>query len=350
MQQGPRTFLRKLLTTPTVSGHETPGQRLWVRYVRRFADEVTTDSYGNAVAVLKPRSKTKIVIDGHIDEIGLVVKHITDGGFIHVQRVGGVHPPLLQAKRVNIHTANGVVRGVVGASNLNRKDSAQIHEVYIDIAAKDGKEARRKVAIGDPVTLVDDFEMINRQVAVARAFDDRIGAWVAAEVIRRLSKAKSRLRCSVIATSSVQEEVGMCGAMMNAFNIRPDAFFAVDVTHATDTPGVNQSQHGKTAIGQGPTVQLGRENHPVLTKMLRDVAKKKKIPVQVEAFLTTGATNASPVYSMVGGVPSAVVSIATRYIHTAVEMIDLRDADHAADLLAALCLNVKVNQKFKVKV
>lgn len=350
MERGPLTFLKKLLTTPTVSGHEPPGQRLWVSYVRRYADEVTTDSYGNAVAVLKPRAKTKVVIDGHIDEIGLVVKHITDGGFIHVQRVGGVHPPLLQAKRVNIHTAKGVVRGVVGASGLNRKDSAKMHEVYIDIAAKDGKEAKRKVAIGDPVTLVDDFEMINRQVAVARAFDDRIGAWVAAEVIRRLSTARGRLRCSVIATSSVQEEVGMRGAMMNAFNIRPDALFAVDVTHATDTPGINQKQHGKTAIGDGPTIQLGRENHPVLTKILRTVAKRKKIPVQVEAFLTSGATNASPVYSMVGGVPCAVVSIATRYIHTAVEMIDLRDADRTADLLRALCLTVKAGQKFKVRV
>ena len=137
---------------------------------------------------------------------------------------------------------------------------------------------------------------------------------------------------------------------MNVFNIRPDAFFAVDVTHATDTPGVNHSQHGKTAIGDGPTIQLGRENHPVLTKMLRTVAKRKDIPVQVEAFLTTGATDASPVYSMVGGVPAAVVSIATRYIHTAVEMIDLRDADRAGDLLAALCLTVKANQKFKVRV
>ena len=350
MERGSLTFLKKLLTTPTVSGHESAGQKVWVNYVRRYADDVTTDSYGNAIAVLKPRAGTKIVIDGHIDEIGLVVKHITDEGFIHVQRAGGVHPPLLQAKRVNIHTAKDVVRGVVGASMLNRKDSAEIHEVYIDIAAKDGKQAKRKVAIGDPVTLVDDFEMLNRHVAVARAFDDRIGAWVAAETLRRLAPARARLRCSVIATSSVQEEVGMRGAMMNAFNIRPDVFFAVDVTHATDTPGINHSQHGKTAIGDGPTIQLGRENHPVLTKLLRSTAKRKKIPVQVEAFLTTGATNASPVHTMMGGIPSAVVSIATRYIHTAVEMIDLRDADRAVDLLKALCLTVKADQKFKVRV
>ncbi|MHC4562377.1 MAG: zinc-binding metallopeptidase family protein [Planctomycetota bacterium] len=350
MERGSLSFLKKLLTTPTVSGHESAGQKLWVNYVRRYADEVTTDSYGNAVAILKPRADTKVVVDGHIDEIGLVVKHITDEGFIHVQRVGGVHPPLLQAKRVNIHGAKGMVRGVVGASGLDRKDSAKIHEITVDIAAKDGKEAKRKVAVGDPITLVDEFEMITRHVAVARAFDDRIGAWVAAETIRRLSTARRRLRCSVVATSSVQEEVGLRGAMMNAFNIEPDAFFAVDVTHATDTPGVNHNQHGKVAIGDGPTIQLGRENHPVLTKLLRSTAKKKDIPVQVEAFLTTGATNAAPVHSMMGGIASAVVSIATRYIHTAVEMIDLRDADRAADLLTAVCLTVKPNQKFKVRV
>jgi len=350
MERGSLAFLKRLLASPTVSGHEPPGQRLWVRYVRRFADEVRTDSYGNAIAVLKPHAKTRIVVDGHIDEIGLVVKHITDEGFIHVQRVGGVHAPLLQTKRVNIHTAKGVVRGVVGSSPLDRKDAAKMHEVIIDIAAKDGKEAKRKVAIGDPITLVDDFEMINRQVAVARAFDDRIGAWVAAEVLRRLAPAKGRLRCSVIATSSVQEEVGMRGAMMNAFRIRPDAFFAVDVTHATDTPGVDQNRHGKTILGEGPTIQLGRENHPVLTKMLRDVAKRKKIPVQVEAFAAATATNASPVHSMVGGIPSAVVSIPTRYMHTAVEMIDLRDADRAVELLRAFCLTLKSGQKFKVRV
>jgi len=350
MERGPLTFLKKLLTTPTVSGHEPPGQRLWINYVKRYADEVRTDSYGNALAILKPRAATKIVIDGHMDEIGMVVKHITDGGFIHVQRVGGVHPPLLQAKRVNIHTAKGVVRGVVGASGLNRKDSAKIHEISIDIGVKDGKKVKRKVAIGDPVTLVDDFEMLNRNVAVARAFDDRIGAWVAAETIRRLAPARNRLRCSVIATSSVQEEVGMRGAMMNVFNIRPHAFIAVDVTHATDSPGVNQCEHGKTALGDGPTLQLGRENHPVLTRELRRVAARKKIPLQVEAFLTSGATDASCVYPMVGGIPSAVLSIATRYIHTAVEMIDLSDADKAADLLKAFCLSLKANRRFKVRV
>ena len=350
MERGSMAFLKKLLSTPTVSGNENAGQRLWIDYVSRYADDVRVDSYGNALAILKPRAKTKIMIDGHMDEIGLMVKHITDAGFIHVQRVGGVHPALLQAKCVNIHTAKGIVRGVVGASGLNRKDSPEIHEVYIDIAAKDGKEAKRKVAVGDTVTLVDDFEIINRQVAVARAFDDRIGAWVAAEVIRRLSKARGRLRCGVIAASSVQEEVGLRGAAMNVFNCRPDAFFAVDVTHATDTPGVNQSQHGKTAIGDGPTIQLGRENHPVLTRMLRQIAKKADIPVQVEAFLTTGATNAIPAYANVGDTPSSVLSIATRYIHTAIEMIDLRDADRAADLLKAFCLSLKANQKFKVRV
>jgi len=351
MQRGPLTFLKKLLTTPTVSGHETTGQRLWIDYVRKFADEVTVDSYGNAIAVLKPQSKTKVVIDGHIDEIGMVVKHITDGGFIHVQQVGGVNPALLRAKRVDIHTARGPVRGVFGHSGIgNAKNDPKMHELFIDIAAKDSKEANRKVAVGDPVTLVDDFEIINRQVAVARAFDDRIGAWVAAETIRRLASARARLRCSVIATSSVQEEVGLRGASMNVFNIRPHVFFAVDVTHATDTPGINRQQHGKTAIGDGPTIQLGRENHPVLTKMLRNIAKRKKIPVQVEAFLTIGATNAIPAYSTAGDTPSAVVSIATRYIHTATEMIDLRDADRAADLLKEFCLSVKAGQKFKVRV
>jgi putative aminopeptidase FrvX len=350
MQRGPLNFLKKLLTTPTVSGFESAGQRIWIDYVSKFADEVTTDDYGNAIAVLKPRAKTKIMIDGHMDEIGLMVNHITDQGFIHVKPIGGVNPGMLQGRRVNIQTAKGVVRGVVGSSPLNRNPSAAIHEIYLDIAAKDGKEANRKVKVGDTATLVDDFEFINRDVAVARAFDDRIGAWVAAEVLRLLAPVRNRLRCSVIACSSVQEEVGLIGGTMNVFNVRPDAFFALDVTHATDTPGVNQSQHGATTMGGGPTIQIGRENHPVLTKMLRTVAKKKDIPHQVEAFLTTGATNAMMAYSHAGDTPAAVLSIATRYIHTAVEMIDLKDAQNAANLLAEFCKSVKANQKFKVRV
>ena len=350
MQRGPLTFLKKLLSTPTVSGYESAGQRLWIDYVKKYADEVTVDSYGNAMAILKPRAKTKIMIDGHMDEIGLIVSHITDGGFIHFKPAGGINPTLLQAKRVNIHGRKGPVRGVVAASPLTRKDAPKIHELYIDIAAKDGKEARRKVAVGDPATLVDDFEILNRNVAIARAFDDRVGAWVGAEVIRRLSAVKNRLKCCVIAASSVQEEVGLIGGTMNVDNVQPDAFFAIDVTHATDTPGVNHSQHGKTVIGDGPTLQIGRENHPVLLKLLRSVAKKKDIPVQVEAFLTTGATNAMMAYSRCGDTPSAVLSIATRYIHTAAEMIDLRDADRLADLIAEFCKSLKANQKFRVKV
>ena len=349
MERGPLAFLRKLLTTPTVSGHESAGQKLWVNYVKRFADEVTTDSYGNAIAALKPRAGTKVVIDGHMDEIGLVVKHIA-GKFVHVQRVGGVHPPLMQAKRVNIHAAKGIVRGVVGASMLNRKDSAEIHEIYIDIGAKDEKEVKRKVAVGDHVTLVDDFEMLNRQVAVARAFDDRIGAWVAAEVIRRLAPAKRRLRCAVFATSCVQEEVGMRGAMMNAFNIRPDAFFAVDVTHATDTPGIDAKQHGEVKMGEGPTVSIGRENHPLVVERLRKLAKTKKIKLQVEAFSLTGGTDAYAIWNKNGGVPSAILSVPNRYMHSTVEMLDLRDLDSTAKLLAAFATGLKAGERFRVKV
>ena len=347
-------FLERLLTAPSPSGHESPGQRVWCDYVRQFADEVRTDAYGNAVAVLNGGGDPKIMIDGHADEIGLMVKHVDDKGFIYFQRIGGVDPALVRGKRVNIHTAKGVVRGVIGAPAIHLRERGKepkvpkVHECYIDIGAKDGKEAQRRVAVGDPITFVDDFELLNRNVAVARGFDNRAGTWVAAEALRLA--ASGAPRCAVFACSSVQEEVGLSGAKMNVFNLKPDAALVVDVTHATDIPGIDAKQHGEVKLGAGPTISIGRENHPVLVDRLRKVAKRKRIPVQFEPFSTTGGTDAWAIYVGNGGVPSVVVSVPNRYMHTTVEMVDLRDIQRTAELLAAFIADVKAGERFVVKV
>jgi endoglucanase len=347
-------FLRKLLTTPSPSGYESANQRIWCDYARKFADEVRTDAYGNAIAVLNPKGSPRIMLDGHVDELGLMIKHIDDKGFIYFQRIGGVDPALVRGKRVSIHAADGIVRGVVGATAIHLLDkdkeskAPKMHELFIDIGARDGADARKQVSVGDPITFVDDFELMGGNIAVARGFDNRIGVWVAIEALRLAGEG--RPQCAVYAASSVQEEVGLAGARMNVFNIKPDAAIAVDVTHATDSPGIDVKQHGEVKMGRGPTISIGRENHPVILERLRKAAKRKKIDLQVETFSTTGGTDALAFYTSHGGVPSAILGVPLRYMHTTVEMADLRDLDAAAELLSTFLLDARKGDQFAVKV
>jgi putative aminopeptidase FrvX len=294
------------------------------------------------------------MLDGHVDEIGLMARYIDDKGFIYCQRIGGVDPAMVRGKRVNIHAAGGVVRGVIGAPAIHLQDKdkdakpPKLHESYVDIGAKDAAAARKLVAVGDPITFVDDFEMLNDHVAVARAFDNRAGTFAVIEALRLASEGKCK--AAVYAASSVQEEVGLMGAQMNVYNIQPDAAIAVDVTHATDTPGIDVKQHGEVKLGKGPTISVGRENHPKLVERVRAIAKRKKIDLQVETFSTTGGTDALAIYTKLGGVPSLVLSVPNRYMHTTVEMLDLRDLEATAELLAAFVADIKKGERFAVKV
>lgn len=354
MRKESMEFLESLLSAPSPSGYEVPGQKLWCEYAAKYADEVTTDSYGNAIAVLNPGADTRIMIDGHADEIGLMIKHIDDNGFIFFQRVGGVSPALVSGKRVNIHTDNGIVRGVVGATpiHLQSRDKEpkmpKMHEVFIDIGAANGKAARKKVSVGDIITFVDDFEMLNKNIAVGRAMDNRIGTWVAIETLRTAKALKPK--CAIYACSSIQEEVGLHGAHMNVYNVKPHAAIAVDVTPATDSPGIDVKQFGEVKLGKGPTVEIGRENHPVLVERLSKIAAAKKIDVQKVAFSQCGGTDALAIFKAMGGVPSAVVSIPNRYTHSTVEMVDLRDVEAAVKLLTGFMVSVKKGERFAVKV
>ena len=349
-------FLKQLLTTPSPSGYESPGQKVWCDYARTYADEVRTDAYGNAVAVLNPSGSPKIMLDGHADELGLMIKHIDDKGFIYFQRIGGVDSALVRGKRVNIHTAKGIVPGVIGATaiHLIERDKDQkapkMHECFIDIGVKDGKEAKKKVAVGDPVTFVDDFAMLNEHVGVARAFDNRIGTWAAIEALRIAKTSRRKPACAIYACSSVQEETGGAGAAMNTFNIDPDAAIVLEVTHATDSPGIEVKQHGEIKMSEGPTISVGREHHPTMVRRFRDVAKRTKAKLQTETFSLSGGTDALAIHKLQGGVPSVVIAVPNRYMHTTVEMIDLRDLQAAAELTAAFCMDLKKGEQFKVKV
>jgi endoglucanase len=358
MRQESLEFLRKLLTTPSPSGYESAGQKVWCEYARKYADEVRTDSYGNAVAILNPKGDPKIMLDGHADELGLMIKHIDEKGFIYFQRIGGVDPALVRGKRVHIHSAKGVVRGVIGAVAIHLQEKGKdpkvpkMHECFIDIGARNAAEAKRRCAVGDPITFVDDFEMLDKNIAVARAFDNRVGTWTVIEALRLA--AESKPACAIYACSSIQEEVswavGGVGAVMNVFNINPHAAVVAEATHATDSPGIDVKEHGEVKLSAGPTISIGREHHPVLVERLRAVARRKKIKVQMEAFSLTGGSNAMYIHNKQGGVPSAELSVPVRYVHTTVELLDLRDLQNAAELLAAFVLDIKKGERFKVKV
>ncbi len=357
MRKESMEFLKTLLSTPSPSGHESANQRIWCDYARQYADEVHTDAYGNAVAILNPDGNPKIVLDGHVDEIGMVIQYIDEKGFLYVQRLGGVNPALVQSKRIDIHTAKGIVRGVVGATAIHLRDRSKDsgdqkvpkwQEIFVDIGAKDRKGAEKKVAVGDPITFVDDFEMLDKNLAVARAFDNRAGVWSVIEALRIASKGKPK--CAIYACSSIQEETGLNGAAMQAGWHKPDVAIAVDVTHATDTPGIDVKQHGEVKMGEGPSLSLGREHHPAVTRRIREVAKNKDIPLQIENFSLSGGTDAYAYWTKNGGTPVALLSIPNRYMHSTVEMLDLRDLQKVAELLAGFCLSVKKDEQFRVEV
>jgi endoglucanase len=267
-----------------------------------------------------------------------------------------VNPALCSGKRVNIHAAKGVVLGVIGATAIHLVDkdkdqkAPKWQELFIDIGAKDGKACRQRVAVGDAITFVDDYDELDRNVAVARAFDNRVGCFMIAEALRKIKEGRRKPKCSIYACSSVQEETGCNGAQMNVANVQPDAAIAVEVTHATDTPGLDVKQHGEVKLGEGCTVSLGREHHPILVRRLRDVAEAKNIDYQVETFSLTGGTDAYVMWTKNGGVPAALISVPTRYMHSTVELIDLRDVAKGIDWIAEFLLDVKKGESFKVKV
>src|SRR5437016_9300058 len=276
-------FLKKLVNTPSPSGHEVRGQRVWLDYVKQFADETFSDSYGNCVATLNKGGSPRLMLAGHADEIAMAVNFINEEGFIYVRKLGGIDAAITKAQRVVIHTRNGPVQGVVGnvAPHLSKVEKDRklpdIHDLFIDVGAGDRKEAEKLVRVGDPITLCDEFELLRNGLAVARAFDNRIGTFAVAEALRLLSEEKGKLKAEINAVSNIMEEVGLLGARQIAYTLKPDVALVVDVTHATDYPTVSKAQHGEIGIGKGPALTHGGSSHPQVVARLEEIAERQKI-------------------------------------------------------------------------
>ena len=349
-------FLRTLVNTPSPSGHETRGQRVWLDYVRAYADETFSDAYGNCVAVLNKGGSPRVMLAAHADEIALTVNFISKEGFLYVRKLGGVDPIVARAQRVVIHTRNGPVKGVIGnvAPHLTKLDKErklpEISDLFIDIGAANRREAEKLVRIGDPITLAQEFEVLRGDVAVARAFDNRIGTFAVAEALRLLAGSKKKPAAEVCAVSNIMEEVGLLGARQIAYSLKPDVALVVDVTHATDYPTVSQQLHGDIKLGRGPTLTHGGCNHPAVVARLEAVAHKADIKLQHEAMSASSGTDTDVIFWTRGGIPSALVSLPNRYMHSPVELVNLKDLEQIPQLLAGFALAVKPGEVFRVAI
>jgi putative aminopeptidase FrvX len=356
MREESLKFLQTLVNTPSPSGHEVRGQRVWLNYVSNYAEETFTDSYGNAVAIVNKGGSPRVMLAGHADEIAMTVNYINDKGYIYVRKLGGVDPAIVRAQRVSIHNKKGPVRGVVGnvAPHLSKQEGERkvpkIEDLFIDIGATSRKDAERWIQIGDPITLVDEFELLRGDLAIGRAFDNKIGTFAVAETLRLLFGRKAELKAEISAVSNIMEEVGLLGARQIAYALKPDCALVVDVTHATDYPTVSQAAHGDIKMGKGPTLTRGGCNHPEVVARIEKVAKDQRIKLQYEAMSATSGTDTDVIFWTRGGIPSALISLPNRYMHSPVEMINLKDLEKIPQLISAFCLSLKRDEQFKVKI
>jgi endoglucanase len=351
----PYQFLKTLLNTPSPSGFETRGQKVWVDYVSRFADSVEVDSYGNAYATLNSKGDPTVFMSGHVDELGFMVAHISDEGFLSIKGIGGIDNTLVRGQRVNVHGSKGPVPGVTGLLAIHlqepddRKKVPEIHTMHIDIGVSSRKEAEKLVSIGDAVTYTAEFQELEGGRFAARGCDNRIGAWAAAEGLRLASLKKGKLKAKIVAVSTIQEENGLYGASMAGYNVHPDVALVVDVTHATDIPNCSKTKHGDVRMGNGPVISIGSANHPLVNARLREVGRKLGIPLQVEVNPVRTGTDADAIFKTKGGIPTTSIGVPNRYMHSPVEMIQYSDLEHTAELLAGFALDCGQGERFGVK-
>jgi len=350
MQKASLDFLREMMELPSPSGYEQPVQRVVRKRMKEFADEVTTDVHGNVIGSVNPKAKLRVMLAGHADEIGLMITHIDNDGYLYFAAVGGVDATLLPGLRIEIHAGGGRVIGVIGKKPIHmmeakeRTQAPKIQGLWIDIGAKDKKDAEKVVAVGDVATVVSNFEVLRNDIALSRGFDDRIGAFIVTEALAAVAKKKPKV--AVFAVSTVQEELGLRGARTAAYSVDPHAGIAVDVGFASDYPGGDKKQNGKVDLGDGPILHKGPNINPVLGEHLLKVARKKRIPWQMQAEPRATGTDANAMQVNRGGVAAALVSVPNRYMHTPVELVSLKDVENTVKLLAEALLAMGAKMDF----
>lgn len=349
-------FFKNYINTPSPVGFEHTGQRLWINYIRPFVDDIFTDPYGTAVGIINPQSDFKVVIEAHVDEISWFVNYITNEGLIYLKRNGGVDHQIAPGQRVIIHGKKGPVKAVFGwpaiHTRINTPDKepvAKVENLFLDCGARNKKELEDLgVRIGSVVTYQDGFDELANDYYIGRAFDNRIGGYMIAEVARLIRQAKKKLPFGLYVVNAVQEEIGLRGAEMIARRIKPNIAIITDVTHDTTTPMINKMIEGDTACGKGPSLSYGPAVHNKLLQLVEDVAEKANIPVQLRTVSRSTGTDTDSFAYANDGCPSVLISIPLRYMHTTVEMLHRSDIENTIKLMyeTVLTLSPKTNLSY----
>ena len=340
----PPVFLTELLHARSPSGFETEAQAVWDRHVQPAADEYRNDALGNRLATLNPGGDPVLMLAGHMDELGLMVTYVDKDGFLYFETIGGHDRTVISGRRVIIQTAAGLVKGVTGKRAVHLMDEAdrkkvpEIHEIWIDIGARSKKDALARVSIGDTATYDHEFELIHGSIGAARAFDDKVGAYIVGETLIRLAAEKKRLAAKLVSVATVQEEIGVRGATTSAYAVDPHIAVAVDVGHATDHPDCDPRKYGEIKLGGGPIICRGPNINPRIYERLVRAAKKLRIAHQIEGDPRPTGTDARAIQMGRGGVATGLVSVPLRYMHTPSEVVDLKDVENCVCLLVEFAL------------
>jgi endoglucanase len=354
MKNDDREFLFRLLETPSPTGFEMPGQRVWAEWIGQYAPQVGCDAYGSTWATLPGKSKSTIMLEAHADEIGYMIKHIDDKGFLRLDRVGGSDAATARGRRLTLLGDNGAVAGIIGntAIHLRRDEHGSekapaVHDLWVDVGASTPAEvAALGLRVGHPAVYQDGpLELAHRRL-IGRALDNRIGGYIIAQVMKRLAGSKKKPAFTLVCLNAIQEEIGGHGAMMATYRIKPDLCICLDVTHATDTPGLEPARTGSIKLGGGPTITHGTANHPKVLKRILEVAASARIPIQHEASSRTTGTDTDTIFTSREGIPSALVSLPLRCMHSVVETAHLDDIAHTIDLLTAFVLSLTDKDEF----
>ncbi|HZW77388.1 MAG TPA: M42 family metallopeptidase [Flavobacteriaceae bacterium] len=346
------TFLEKYLNNASPTGYEWEGQRLWMEYLKPYVDEFITDTYGTAVAVINPDAPFRVVIEGHADEISWYVNYISDNGLIYVVRNGGSDHQIAPSKVVNIHTKNGIVKGVFGWPAIHTRDKAKeeaprVDNIFIDVGAKNREEVERMgVHVGCVITYPDRFHILNDTKFVCRALDNRMGGFIIAEVARLIKEKGVKLPFGLYITNSVQEEIGLRGAEMIAARLKPHVAIITDVTHDTTTPMIDQKKEGHIELGKGPVIGYAPAVQQNLRDLIVSTAEKNMIPFQRAALSRATGTDTDAFAYSNEGVASALISLPLRYMHTTVEMVDRSDVEHVIQLIFETLLAIEEGETF----
>ncbi len=344
MQEPSFEFLKSLLLTPSPSGYEQRIQEIVRVWARQYADDVRTDLHGNVIAAINPTGSPRIMLAGHCDQLALMVQHIDSDGFLYVQPMGGWDMQILLGQRLTVWTKTGPVAAVVSRkaphmlTTEERKKVPEFIDIWVDIGAKDRAEAESLVALGDTITVALSTQAMRNDLFTSPGLDDKVGVWTVMETLRLL-KGKP-LQAAVFCVSTVQEEIGLRGAATSAYGIHPTVGIAVDVCHATDTPGNEKKQLGETKLNGGPVVFRGPNINPHVHDRVVAAAKAQSITIQTRGVPKATGTDANAMQLARDGVAAGLVSIPNRYMHSPVEVVSLKDLDNAARLLAEFCASV----------